>query len=105
MTDYVSLIDAWAVSKTEGRDASHAIEHFRRVKNISLLIMDKSKTEMESVNLDSKKIVVSAALLHDVFDHKYATKEEAEAGMETMKKFLREVKINDSNIDWGPFFR
>ena len=43
-------VDAWAVKMTEGRDPSHAIGHFRRVRDFVHQIAAEMKDEIESVN-------------------------------------------------------
>ena len=96
-------IDAWAVRMTPGRDGSHAIEHFRRVKNYVTQIVERSQSDLAGIDtehFDSRKILVASALLHDVFDHKYSSAEEAEKGMSQMCSFLRdEQKFSESEVD------
>ena len=101
--NYERDIDAWAVRMTPGRDGSHAIEHFRRVKDFVTQIVEGTKSQLngiDSENFDSRKILVASALLHDVFDHKFTSTDEAEKGMAQMCSFLRDdQKFSPSEVD------
>ena len=52
-----------------------------------------------SQNFDSEKILISAALLHDVFDHKYSSQKEAENGMTEIRNFLKNENFHEKEID------
>lgn len=100
-TEYELNIDAWAARMTEGRDVSHAIEHFRRVKNYTSQIMQGLEPELNNIHdVDCRKVLVAAALLHDVFDHKYASAEETSDGLNEMCSFLRnEQKFTQIEVE------
>lgn len=52
-----------------------------------------------SQNFDCEKVLISAALLHDVFDHKYSNQEEAENGMTEIRNFLKNENFHEKEID------
>jgi carbonic anhydrase len=61
---------------TQGRDSSHGVEHMNDVRIISLQIFDEMNTSnvFHSLTMDNTKIrcmIIAAAQLHDVDDHKY----------------------------------
>merc|ERR1712133_340185 len=92
-------IRSWSAEMTVGRDKSHSIEHFGRVESfIKKIIRDenvKSQLEkMNSKNFEAEKILFAAAWLHDIFDHKYTTEEEAKAGQLKIKSFLENVSYS-----------
>ena len=86
----------WSAEITVGRDKSHSIEHFGRVESfIKKIIEDENvKCQLEKINsqnFEAEKILFAAAWLHDIFDHKYTTEEEAKAGQLKIKSFLENI--------------
>lgn len=80
-------IENWAKEMTEGRDASHAIEHFRRVRAFTVRILEDLRDDVVSISeFDGSLVAETAALVHDVFDHKYVS--DNASGLEKMKEFL-----------------
>ena len=80
-------IENWAKEMTEGRDASHAIEHFRRVRAYTLQILAGMRDDVACMSdFDGSLVAETAALVHDVFDHKYVSNNAN--GLEKMKEFL-----------------
>ena len=45
------------------------------------------------------KVLISASLLHDVFDHKYASSKESSDGMDVICAFLKELKFSEPEVD------
>ena len=67
-----------------GRDPSHGIEHFERVRELSIKLADK-----ETVLTDEQSLLLQlGALCHDVLDHKYIISEEHYG---SMKRDLQEA--------------
>ena len=107
-------VRSWSAEMTVGRDKSHSIEHFGRVESfIKKIIRDenvKSQLEkMNSKNFEAEKILFAAAWLHDIFDHKYTTEEEAKAGQLKIKSFLENIEFHSGKtrcsrlrvcVDW-----
>ena len=80
-------VENWAKEMTEGRDASHAIEHFRRVRAFTVRILEDLRDDVVSISeFDGSLVAETAALVHDVFDHKYVS--DNASGLEKMKEFL-----------------
>merc|ERR1712150_250731 len=89
---------------TVGRDKSHSIEHFGRVESfIQNIIQDENvKSQLAKVNspnFEAEKILFAAAWLHDIFDHKYTTEEEAKAGQLKIKSFLENIEFHSDEIE------
>jgi HD superfamily phosphodiesterase len=63
----VRRYSAWLASTMAGRDASHGMEHFERVRVAALELAAKTRPLAEQDRL----ILELAALSHDVLDHKY----------------------------------
>ena len=82
-------VDAFAKERQSGRDASHDYNHCCRVRNNALLLLAHHPTMKESAR--SALICQLAALLHDVFDHKYVDGDE-----ETL---LREYLLGECGVD------
>ena len=92
-------VRSWSAEMTVGRDKSHSIEHFGRVESfIQQIIQDESvKSQLEKINskdFEAEKILFAAAWLHDIFDHKYTTEEEAKAGQLKIKSFLENIEFH-----------
>merc|ERR1711962_975038 len=103
LTD-MEKVRAWSTEMTVGRDKSHSIEHFGRVESfIKEIIKDEIvKTQLDKIhskNFEAEKILFAAAWLHDIFDHKYTTEEEAQAGQWKIKSFLENIKFESEEID------
>ena len=80
-------VENWAKEMTEGRDASHAIEHFRRVRAFTVRILEALRNDVVIISeFDGSLVAETAALVHDVFDHKYVS--DNVSGLENMKEFL-----------------
>merc|ERR1711970_398632 len=97
-------VRTWSTEMTVGRDKSHSIEHFSRVESfIQQIIQDKNiKAELVKINskcFEAEKILYSAAWLHDIFDHKYTTEKEAEAGQFKIKSFLENISFYPEEIE------
>ena len=92
-------VRSWSAEMTVGRDKSHSIEHFGRVESfIQKIIQDENvKSQLEKINskdFEAEKILFAAAWLHDIFDHKYTTEEEAKAGQLKIKSFLENIEFH-----------
>lgn len=61
--------------------------------------MDNEIAKCDSPNFDARKILLSAALLHDVFDHKYSSAQEAENGMQEIRSFLQSEGFGQGEIE------
>lgn len=80
-------VELWAEQMTEGRDASHAIEHFRRVREYTQQILAGLQNDVADIGeVDGFLVAETAALVHDVFDHKYVS--DNASGLDKMKEFL-----------------
>ncbi len=85
--EQLQKIENWAKEMTEGRDASHAIEHFRRVRAFTVRILEDLRDDVVRISdFDGYLVAETAALVHDVFDHKYVS--DNASGLEQMKEFL-----------------
>ena len=96
----------WSTEMTVGRDKSHSIEHFGRVESfIKNIIQDENVksqlAKINSQNFEAEKILFSAAWLHDIFDHKYTTEEEAKAGQLKIKSFLENIEFHSGELEPG----
>lgn len=81
--DIISEVKSFAQKYMNGRDASHDMEHVLRVCRIALYIAK------EECIIDPKtlQIIEIAALLHDVDDHKYVSRDEEG----NVSSFLKEL--------------
>ena len=62
----------------------------------------KSRLEkINSQNFEAEKILFAAAWLHDIFDHKYTTEEEAKAGQLKIKSFLENIEFHSGELEPG----
>ncbi|CAG5112838.1 Oidioi.mRNA.OKI2018_I69.chr2.g7009.t1.cds [Oikopleura dioica] len=92
-------VEIWAEQMTEGRDASHAIEHFRRVREYTQQILAGLENDVADIGeVDGFLVAETAALVHDVFDHKYVS--DNASGLDKMKEFLKSVELTEKEIDW-----
>ena len=96
-------VRSWSAEMTVGRDKSHSIEHFGRVESfIQKIIQDENvKSQLEKINskdFEAEKILFAAAWLHDIFDHKYTTEEEAKAGQLKIKSFLENIEFHSGKL-------
>ena len=96
-------VRSWSAEMTVGRDKSHSIEHFGRVESfIQNIIQDENlKSQLEKINsqnFEAEKILFAAAWLHDIFDHKYTTEEEAKAGQLKIKSFLENIEFHSGKL-------
>ena len=96
-------VRSWSAEMTVGRDKSHSIEHFGRVESfIKNIIQDENvKSQLEKINsqnFEAEKILFAAAWLHDIFDHKYTTEEEAKAGQLKIKSFLENIEFHSGKL-------
>lgn len=68
----IASFSAWLGGYMEdlGRDASHGMEHFERVRQVAVALYEESKPG-GSVDPEELLILELAALCHDVLDHKY----------------------------------
>merc|ERR1712212_738771 len=57
------------------------------------------KIDSKNENFECEKILYSAAWLHDIFDHKYTTEEEAKAGQLKIKSFLENIEFHSDEIE------
>ena len=99
-------VRSWSAEMTVGRDKSHSIEHFGRVESfIQKIIQDENvKSQLEKINskdFEAEKILFAAAWLHDIFDHKYTTEEEAKAGQLKIKSFLENIQFHSGELRPG----
>ena len=67
----VQSFSSWlhGVMEATGRDRSHGMEHFERVRQLSLRIAEE---ELDLTH-DESLVLQLSALCHDVLDHKYVT--------------------------------
>lgn len=70
-TDQIASFVAWLRGYMEdvGRDGSHGMEHFERVRLTAVALYEESKTG--PADPEEVLILELAALCHDVLDHKY----------------------------------
>ena len=99
-------VRSWSAEMTVGRDKSHSIEHFGRVETfIKNIIQDENVksqlAKISSQNFEAEKILFAAAWLHDIFDHKYTTEEEAKAGQLKIKSFLENIEFHSGELEPG----
>ena len=99
-------VRSWSAEMTVGRDKSHSIEHFGRVESfIQKIIQDENVksqlAKINSQNFEAEKILFAAAWLHDIFDHKYTTEEEAKAGQLKIKSFLENIEFHSGKLEPG----
>lgn len=70
-----------------GRDESHGMDHFERVRRISLQLAEESWL----VTSEEQLLLQLAALSHDVLDHKYVKEQHYEAMKQELLEALRNV--------------
>lgn len=72
-SDKISSFSAWLGGYMEdlGRDASHGMEHFERVRQMAVALYEESKPGGGPADPEELLILELAALCHDVLDHKY----------------------------------
>ena len=86
----VQSFSAWlsGVMEATGRDRSHGMEHFERVRQLSLKIAE----EELDLTSDESLVLQLAALCHDVLDHKYVTSQKLYGELKTeLLEALRNV--------------
>jgi len=87
--DRVQSFSEWLRGTMEetGRDASHGMEHFERVRQISLQLAEESWF----MTSEEQLLLQLAALSHDYLDHKYVTEQQYEGMKRELFEALRNV--------------
>lgn len=85
------------VMEATGRDRSHGMEHFERVRQLSLRIAE----EELRLTHDESLVLQLSALCHDVLDHKYVTSQQSYRELKTeLLEALRSVAcLQDHQVE------
>jgi len=88
----VSTFAAWVAEATQHRDASHGMEHFRRVAKLAVRLAER-EPRFERAE-ENWLLLQCSALAHDVVDHKYVPAAEAPLLRERMVRCMTDCGLD-----------
>ena len=89
--------ELWVASRVKGRDGSHGMAHFERVRRLALELAPLV-TPPSQGHFFAPMLLELTALSHDVCDHKYVTSTTAAAERELMALELAKCGLSDSEV-------
>jgi len=90
--DTVLTAMGYCIDRTAKYDESHDWHHHRRVVELVKIIAVN-----EGVTTEDQELLIIAAWLHDIVDHKYV--KDLEMATQDMIEFLRSLEISTKNIE------